>query len=237
MHVPKTAGSSLNRLFCDYFGDDVSLPHLESAANPKELDISRYYYVSGHIRFLEIIHQFDLRPFCFISLVRSPIDQLCSHLRWLRFVSEVPRGSFFKAHTETIQKVSLKMRKFDFSKLDELEAYVESFEHPENFLFHNCQTRYFIPNYTTERVVDRDCESAMKAIDRFDYVGCLEDLDAFFTHLTTQGFALKCQDFNRENENRLTYGLDPTNDDVVSLLTPLLSRDQLIYDYVTNKVW
>ena len=79
MHVPKVAGTSVNSVFSNYFGEDEVVLHCEN----KKCDLQSYSFVSGHVAwptFRAIIDGADAYKF---TIMRDPIDHLLSHLRWV----------------------------------------------------------------------------------------------------------------------------------------------------------
>ena len=64
LHLPKTAGSSVNTIFSDIYGEDHALTHIESQRNQLELLASKKF-LSGHLNFncYKIIFSASFCPF------------------------------------------------------------------------------------------------------------------------------------------------------------------------------
>jgi hypothetical protein len=86
LHIPKTAGSSINRLIDDSFGVDAIYPaYLPSVG----CDLTTTFGVyRGHIGTLPMLNQ--PRPLVTVTLLRDPAERAWSHYRFIRWRRQVP---------------------------------------------------------------------------------------------------------------------------------------------------
>jgi hypothetical protein len=180
MHIPKTAGTSLNEHFGSYFTPEGTLFHAESHREQLDDRIGSLRLVSGHLRLIDWKRAVGpASDWITSTVVREPYAQLLSHLRWVKKVAEDTDSVFFRQHTERIQEMSLRMQEFDLTDAGRLVAFLQLEEREIISLFDNCQTRYFLPKWQIERLSDSDAESAYAAMDWFDHIGTTDDLESF----------------------------------------------------------
>ena len=186
MHIAKTAGTSLNKVFTDAFGDAVSI-HIEGKPLPWEmLESSRF--VSGHVRhlvFRRISNGIDYR---FITLLRDPVDHLRSHLNWVKLQTTDRRHLPFISQNAPIKRLSEELRKVNIAKPDEIRRFLDdNLDDPECVtLFENCQTRYFIEAPADRPLAYEDFVDAMNNMARFDFVGISEMFEASVERLANE---------------------------------------------------
>lgn len=116
IHVPKTAGSTVNK-YLDKSGKPGA-SHIESWINDNSTLHARLRsleWVSGHVPFSQMRQELSAatsRPFRFFTLVRDPIKQLMSHYNWL--IEIFHRGSdFYEGHPRRIREISEAIRAAD----------------------------------------------------------------------------------------------------------------------------
>lgn len=186
MHIAKTAGTSLNRVFTDAFGDDV-MTHVEGMPLSREmLESSRF--ISGHVRHLVF------RRFCkgidyrFITLLRDPVDHLRSHLNWVKLQTIDQRHQPFISQNAPIKRLSEDLRKVNIARPDEIRRFLDgNLDNPECVtLFENCQTRYFIQAQANRALTYEDFVEAMNNMARFDFVGISEMFEASVERLAKE---------------------------------------------------
>lgn len=143
VHVPKTAGSSVNAMLRSVFPDGRD--HLEHVLDQPDLArpvLNRLRWVSGHFdlsTFLAAARPLTARPFRFFSAVRDPDAQVMSHYNWL--IEIHARGpAVFEAHPPHIRAISEAIRATDHSDPEAVAARLGEFP----ALFLNLQSRLLL---------------------------------------------------------------------------------------------
>lgn len=87
LHVPKCAGSSINRAIREHFHPRCTGLTRDAAVRERYLNMTpqqrdeRFDAVFGHLKFGE--HRLFTRPCVYISATRDPIDRICSFFNFL----------------------------------------------------------------------------------------------------------------------------------------------------------
>ena len=232
MHIAKTAGSSVNTVVSSFFEADRCATHIEVMDwKPRDF-LSSYDFISGHIRIKEFLQHQDLSEYKLVTVLRKPIEQLASHLCWLKRIGENKLGGFFNSHPEPIKQACLRLQQVDFSSVEDVRNYVNTMSGVECILFDNCQVRYFIADYNTPRVTESSLVEAKEMASRFDYIGFNDNLPAFYRGI---GLAVEEGLDVRDNVQNNRYGLDVSRPELYELLSPLIKYDNELYEYAKNK--
>lgn len=141
VHIPKTAGSSVNKMLSQW--DSRGKDHCEGPMNrdPQEFSerLREFSWVSGHISrpiLEDHLKGMTDRPLEFFTLVRDPISQICSHYNWL--IEIFHRGEkFYRSHPRAIKDISARIRNSDNSNSKNIIENLDAF----GFLFLNQQSR------------------------------------------------------------------------------------------------
>jgi len=234
LHIPKTAGSSLNQMLFDHFKKKKVKIHIESdrknnysSVKPDKLD-----FISGHIRLYDAINQFSFNNFLRVTLLRNPYDQLVSHINWLRFIGTNPDSDYFKAHSEPIQELSLLTKHYNFEQTKEVESFIDQLPPLGHRLFNNCQTRFLLNKESPEIVPGKSAKEAIETLHYFDVIGTVEQLDLFMQKIYQKMNWGKPEKILKTNELNNRYKLQKESDDLKKVLSPLFKEDQVLYDYV-----
>ncbi len=229
MHIAKTAGSSLNEFLEQHFINNRTRTHLEGAHLGK-FDINQYDFLSGHLRIIRIENILNLSKFTKITILRKPVDQLASHLRWVRHISDDVNSKFFKSHKQDIKELSLKLRNINFSNPNDLGTFFNNMNDMEMNLFDNCQTRYFLPDQVYTKLGQEHLNYAIKTLEKFSLVGIMEEYKKF-TEILCQIMKWETPtSFKRKNINSNDYGLDLNNKDILKILNSHVKFDNILYN-------
>lgn len=237
MHIPKTAGSSLNKMLASNFKKRNTQFHIETDRrnNYKNIDLTNLEMISGHIPLYDIINNLNLNNFLRITVLRNPYEQLISHINWLRFVGSKPNGKFFKAHTEPIREIALKIKEISFTNTIEVEQFITQMPPIGNRLFNNYQTRFLL-NKKKPTIDKGSAQEAIKTLHYFDLIGTVENLDIFMKKIQGKMNWGKDKKIIKSNALNNKYKLDKNSEKLKNILNPLFQEDQIIYDYVLSNM-
>lgn len=178
VHVPKAAGSTVNRALQDRFDDGY--PHCEEIIDrPNELTrrAPRIDWISGHVeldRLQRNLRAATPRRLRLFAAIREPVQQVMSHYNWI--IEIFHRGEiFYRRHPAQIKAISARLRASDHADptvvIDNLKAYPG--------LFFNQQSRTILGSD-----FDWNGGGLLKRLGRYEYVAnedSLSDLVALMT--------------------------------------------------------
>lgn len=226
-HVPKTAGSSINR----YFSTNIknNKVHIESI-HPLTHDIcERYDYIAGHVAYERMDKTINLNNWVTIATFREPLAYVISHLKWVRKLADSEEKERFKKHPKHFQDIAMKMLDYNFSNSEDIKNFIEWLESIDFYYFHNTQMQYMDKVEKQHNSSSEQLDRAMKNIHKIDYIGIQEDLDSF-VELLSKEFGWKYINTPKININEDNYGFDIDNPETRKALLPLYKNDLIIYN-------
>jgi hypothetical protein len=241
LHIPKTAGSSMNRFLIEQFEDDETLLHIESRnifENQDTLDnAGTYKLLSGHVSFPQMVKKMDvINTRQTIATFRLPLTHVISHISWVRKLADPDERDRLQKHNKTIQKTAAKLADTDLSQPNEITELIRWLGANKVFLFHNTQTKYLCGGGAgafSPGLIDQ----ALQHLDKINYVGTVERLNEFISLLCYRlGFSQPNESsIIKENSNSRTYGLDIKDKSICRALQPLIGWDKLIYNQARHR--
>ncbi len=239
MHVPKTAGSSLNELIARHYPRGQVTLHIESSGFRQRRDFAdRYRFMSGHVRAHEMGRRMALDRWFWITLFREPVDHLASHLCWVRYIGEDPQSDFFRNHAAPIRELALRLQDLDFGSAEALTEFFGA-DHSRVIcnLFDNCQTRYLLRRARPGPLDEAAFAEARKMLRRFDLVGTTEHYARFIRLLHARlGWDLPANAQQRLNVQSKRYGLDLNRPDLRAVLEARTRFDRQIYRIANRRL-
>ena len=192
VHVPKTAGSSINRMLSEWsWGQD----HIEAfTSNPSEMVTlcARSSWVSGHVEYpalLASLRRSTTRPLRFVTAVREPTRQIASHYNWLMEIHH-RGGAFYANHPERIRQISEHIRSTDNSDPAAVAARLREYAG----LFLNQQSRVVLGTV----VRDWPAGEIARALQCYDYVATESTVPVLIKKVTNHSSS---SPILRENES------------------------------------
>jgi len=230
VHIAKTAGSTVNKVLNEWFGNDRSLIHAESKNNWKELvKQQKIDFLSGHIPYKAFVKASEFQGYKKAITFREPYSHITSHIAWIRALSLEENRKRYEAHPEYIQRLSDKLARYDLSYPIQISELIESFNSLEHRLLDNTQTRYIRTELAKQVVDASDFISAIENLKEFDFVGTDNNISGFLAEIAVDyGFEYKNED-RRENVLNNKFGLDIDNPDIREALFPLIKFDIELY--------
>jgi hypothetical protein len=227
MHIAKAGGSTINRYFRSRFPAERAVQHLESSTAWRD-DPARLLkadYLSGHVSLFSIDSRLDLSAYALVTVLREPLDQLVSHLSWVRRLAEPGEEERLALHPPYVQAFAARLAGCDFTRADAVSRLVESLSREERGLVDNCQVRYLTAR-SPDRVDASDLDLARRALPRFARIGLVDRLDAFLAGVARDMAWPLPGAFGRENVTPSFYGLEEPAPGVLEALEPLLAFDR-----------
>lgn len=235
IHIPKTAGSSVNNFFESTLGSKEFACHIEGKKDQWCTSLAEKSILTGHVTYDDYSTNLASQNRIVICFFRNPLKQLISHLNWVRHLSEKGNEAFFNNHPAAIQTMSLRMREFDWSVPDGLEKYKKSMTKLECSLFDNLQVRY-LSRENMKRMADfslvgqADLELARKRLVNIHLIGLSENTKGSLNMIAKAMGIASPKDEIHVNKNAFFYGLDAKVGWVADILCDFYRFDDALYE-------
>lgn len=234
VHIPKTAGSTINKYLKGAFTPARSLIHAESSHQwAQKVNNSEIDYISGHIPYVVFSKKIKLAKYKKLISFREPLSHIASHLAWVRALALDENKNRYNHHPKYIQRLSKKLSLFDFSDPESLTLMIDALDEAEFRLFDNTQTRYIRSDVTKVKVDNDDFNAAIDNLKSFDFIGC-DDISSVLNDISKEYNVKHEYDAERVNVNNEKFGLDMTNIETINALSPLIKYDALLYNEIKN---
>jgi SAM-dependent methyltransferase len=178
IHIPKTAGETINHVMTEMLGDEHVRTHVESTRGFLRTlpSISpELRYISGHHRLPDVLANIDRQKWFVFVTLRNPVEHLISHLRWVKSLGGPDRAPVRKLHETIIQEMAKRLWEIDLNDIETIHRFVNEEFNDAKRLFDNCQVRYLLSD--RNRLVNHtDAVEAVEALGNFDYVGFVDRL-------------------------------------------------------------
>ncbi len=235
MHIPKTAGTSFNNHVHSWFGYGKWHSHIEvlDLESQRKL-INPGHYIAGHIPLYKLRDiQPDLSKLDLHTIFRRPVNQLHSHLSWLKGIGTNPGSGFFKAHQPVIQELSLRMQDAEFSHVKGIEKFVAAMEGFQFEFFDNIQTRYIL-NRKPDRVRVTDLHQAIDNLPLFKTIGTTEHYQDYLD-LCARYYQQKTSiQLTRHNPAKVEALFDTKDPSILRAIDPLIRFDNELYRQISR---
>lgn len=241
IHIAKTAGSSVNTFFENFFGKDRCATHLESNPGWRDTEkraaiVDTSQFLSGHIVYGEFAQKLDLKDYFVFAFLRDPKAHVVSHLAWIRKLAEPSETIRFLRHPKYIQDLALKMKQMDLHAPSQARAFVDGLTAQERALLDNPQVRYLRRNMGG-LVNQNDVTSALHTATHLDFLGFVED---FQNGIATIARSLGVYHEIRvpvENVMGTKFGMSAQNEELISAFNDLIQYDLQLYESVRSGQW
>lgn len=230
LHVPKTAGTSFNSIFKPLFAPDRYFDHMESRPDLfwSVQNDGLPFFLSGHLYFDYVRPLIDKADIFTTTILREPIAQLISHLKWVKYVGS-PKYPDPAAIDSEILEFSRELFQVPLNDVARIGSLLD---HPVGLrLFDNLQVRYmsdpFVPQVGLEQR-----KKAIENIAMFRFLFALEDLEVALKDLSRKlpGVA----GISSHNVAQIEDDIDLHDADVVNFYLEKTEFDQDLYLYARS---
>lgn len=236
LHIPKTSGSSTNRLLERVYGRHNFVDHAENVL-PRLMDRSRPTQavdcVTAHVPLCRwsLFRGTDAYPR--VTVLRDPWARLVSHVNWIARFNHgepMPTGKTAPA----LARVVAVLGQTDFADRASLMRLFEAASAEEEFTaFDNMQVRMLItghPRATFKRLEPGDAAGAMKNLLQFRAYGFCEDRVGFEAALLAVAGAEASRDKPIHANPGTRLAMTADNDLAREVFAPWIALDQELYD-------
>jgi acyl carrier protein phosphodiesterase len=180
IHIPKTAGSTVNQVLRDWDANGKGHTHIVMNGNPDALGalLNSATWVSGHSNlenFMEVFPRYTNRELKFHTIMRDPARQVASHYNWLIEIFH-KGGNFYNNHSRPIKEISKAIRANDNADPEAVIAILKKYSK----LFLNQQARYVLgPSHR-----DFSIDAVKQRLKIYEHIATEEDLPQFLKQIT-----------------------------------------------------
>jgi hypothetical protein len=172
IHIPKTAGTSLNAYLKSQFYPHQCILHAENLILGKPRNevkgLEEKLFISAHLKIDTLRKFINTEQYFRITMLRDPAKQTLSHLAWVRRLAAAENRNEFENSPDYIKKIVERI-----SQLDIVE-FIETMDRLEKNFFDNCQTRYLLPFHGDVDLTEKHLREAIKKLNSFDVIGLTE---------------------------------------------------------------
>lgn len=229
LHIPKTAGSSVNYSLQNQLQGMPTYTHIEGLADRWDTLLDARF-LSGHITYSVYEKNFSPSNFILAAFFREPYQHLVSHLNWVRHLMEPEKKSFLLDHPPVVQNIADKLSTLDFTSINTWHNFIKELKPIQYGLFDNLQVRYLADVKPAERVTEAHLKQALSRLSRIHLLGIAEKFDESM-ELIHQAMGLNAvvQQDIRSNVNYFSYGADFSSTDFQAAVEPLVKFDRVLY--------
>lgn len=231
LHIPKTAGSSFNAIFKTAVPEGRHFEHLEGRRERLERisEDGLPYFVSGHLTFDSIRSYIEREDVYSITILRDPVDQLLSHLKWVKYV-----GSPQYPAPENVAAPILELARQLFrTPLHDIVTIERLIDLPiGRQLFDNLHVRY-MTNAQMDRVDEPHLRRAFENVGKLSFVFVLEDMERALADLRLRIPRIGSIGF--ENAARINETVELSDRRLHGFFRDLTYYDQRLYDEVRSR--
>ena len=235
MHIPKTAGTSFNNHVQSWFAYDHWHIHTETYNEEKLRSLaSPGAYLAGHLPLYKLQTIFpDLPKIKLHAILRDPLNQIHSHLAWIKGIGLNAKGDFFRSHPPVVQELAIKLQDQVLQTPDHIVSFIEQMSGFEWDFFDNIQTRYFL-NRRPDQVTASEAKEAVENLRLFSSVGLTEHYDTFLSKTAAQYERRSGQQLSKHNQTRVTPLFNIESREIQEALQPLIRFDLDLYQAVKS---
>lgn len=234
LHIPKTAGTSINEFLAGIYSPTPSAQHIELHDEWRNDEFwRRYPYISGHINYFLARH-FAPSSFLFVTFLRDPWAQLRSVLRYQYAVATPLNQALFEYVDPQLRAVCEAMHDFDLENPKEFEQWVSHVlaDNEYNGLIDNMQTRFLSGSVDKRRVEEADVVEAMKNLVEIPALGIVEQMERSIRYISNILRVDATIDSSVKTLNAQLVelaGLDKP--EIKEICRPLIQFDQELYEF------
>ncbi|MGQ0565922.1 MAG: hypothetical protein ACT4OK_12745 [Gemmobacter sp.] len=236
LHIPKTSGSSVNRLLADVYGSGNLIEHAEYTV-PKLLDGSlptmAVDCVSAHFPLCHWALYRETDAYARATILRDPWQRLVSHVNWTnRFNNGEPLPTSGRGAAATRAVVEV-LARTDFQRRDHIQALFDVVQaEPDFILFDNLQVRMLVtgnPQSSLQVPDEGSLRNARSNLKQFAVWGICED-QAGFQQRLLNAVGSDVQPVPIHENAGQPLALTPDNDIAREVFAPWIGLDQSLYD-------
>jgi len=187
MHIAKTGGSFINKIFETEVGSSEYIEHLEASSNMKRFD--NQSYVSGHL-YLNAWKSLRAEGYEIVTIFRDPFEQLRSHIEWIdHYNLSAYSGELSALDNETKELVYI-VKNLDLTNYQEMDHFMTNLPDRGIQYFDNCQARYLLFDGKDVKrntpITLRSQGNLVRRLSELKVFGITEDMKGFLQNISDE---------------------------------------------------
>jgi hypothetical protein len=245
VHVPKTAGTSLIRLFERTYGCVNCASFIDGLSQAARDGLEGKPFLAGHLFVAEAAELAYIDAYAKIVFFRDPYEQIVSVFRWLDHYSLPGNEQAAEAFPDAVRRLIGDVAATDFASPSSLAQFLDQLSERGVEAFDNPQARYLVCSRKTDvgyfhyqRPLSLDALDLFEAkLSWFDVVGITQRFDDAVMRLN------EICDLNLpinsppENVSPSPRMIDLGNAQIRQVLGRRISVDIQAYDRVVSRFW
>jgi len=244
IHIPKTAGTSIQQTIMSWVGREQSATHIESYSEADRNSLGNRRFISGHIYYDEVRKLPFSKTFKLAVIFRDPYARLSSALQMIDRFSQPENTTQLAAHpNDLVREAAAKIVDVDFKNPEQLALFLEDMLGLGLTTLNNIQTRFM------------DCERKLKNTDlspdglhvaiqnlaAIDFIGTIDKLDQFVGQIASefgQQPPLSVMHANSSASSEWAQGrsIDHNDPDIREAMAPQIDQDLELYAHVLEVI-
>ncbi len=227
LHIPKTAGTALSRVFRAAVPAERYFEHMESRVPlfHEVIADGEPFFVSGHFTYEVAQGLISRQDVYALTVLREPVRQLESHIKWVKAYGNPSDPERLQLIPPPIANLALQLWESDLNDVNDLEKVLESpLGHQ---LFDNLHVRY-LTSAKVPKVSRIEAELACNHIRTLDLFFVVDDLPAAMEQIKAR-FSDICE-LENVNPSMIDENVQPENDAVMEYLLAKTKFDQVLFD-------
>lgn len=242
LHIPKTAGTSVNDIVTDWVGPDQAAVHIELLTNEQRRTLDNLKYISGHIFYDEVQRLPYAGRYKLAVSLREPHARLASTLGMLDRYNQSENKVQLESLSDVAQSVAARLSDVDFDSASALSRFFEDLDPWGYAAIDNCQTRFLAcdPLSASESPfaeLARDAfKTAISKLESCDFIILTHDMTASVARLASE-FAMpiptEIPHSNKADSDDWAKGrkIDSTNPAIREAMSPMVDQDIRLYEH------
>ena len=230
MHIPKTAGTSLNAYIESQVSQEKSHLHIENLIlgqkNPDLDRLENKRFLSAHLKIDTLRRYLDTDRYFTVTMLRDPTRQTLSHLAWVKRLADPQNQRELDNSPEYIKTIVDRISSMD------LVAFFDTLTREEKNFFDNCQTRYLLPFHGEVDLTPAHIQEALQKLLRFDAVLLTERYQASTALLAFyMGWQPPAQPrVLNISKKKYFIDLETANEEIKQRFERITRYDQMLYE-------
>ena len=240
LHIPKTAGTSVQDTVVGWVGPDHSATHIETIDVADRGGLGDRKFISGHLFYDEIQRLPYVRNFKLAVSFREPYARLASTLRMLDRFGRPENSAQFATIPKQAQEIAVQISRINFNVGKELAFFFQRISPWGRAALDNCQTRFLTCDPLSaakspyDELAPDALELAYSRLDTFDFIVLTEDLGESIARIAGELNYPPPQHVIHSNSATSSdwaaaRSLDYNDAEIREAMMPLVERDLKLY--------
>lgn len=231
LHIPKTAGTSINEVFRPVFEEVRFFDHCESRKQELLQNLAAEdepFFASGHLRFVNCADLVANKKVFSMTVLRRPEQQLESHLNWVKAYGDPNAVERRRMIEPAIAELSTKLWSANLNDISEMRILMS--QPVAMRLFDNMQTRYLRDVHHDLPVTSNCLLSAISSFKFFDLAFTLDDYrSAVKMFSKTYGVV---DELRPQNVQKTKQKINLERADIAEFYEPFIRFDRKLFNHL-----